>query len=289
MELAEQEEPVEDEEKEKPHEVLLVCQLKRADREEWEPCEVTVNADVSFEDMQKTVLAEADFIGNVAITFEDEEGENLRLNWRNMKKVFGRIKTVGQTVLALNLVEHDLEGNEKIRQKLAVKRIAQTQGVERMNECYLWGCNEYGQLGLGNTLEKIEMATENEKMKKDWMVFFACGVRTSAALNEDREVFTWGDGQYGNLGQHGLVQAYGREFLSTSTVMTREPRKVQFFDQLDDDNKVWYLSVGNFHTAALTEGGEIYIWGAEFAGREEGFPSLGLGKQTDWVQREKSE
>lgn len=276
-------------EEETTHDVLLVCKLLRADRDEWESLEHTVSVDIGFEEMQKEVLKEATFVGNIAITFEDEAGENLRLNKRNMAKVFGRMKVIGQTVLALNLVEHDLEGNQKIRDKLMVKQIAQTQGVQRMNECYFWGDNRFGQLGINNTLEKIEMATENVKMKKDWMVFLACGPRSSAALNENREVLTWGDGQYGNLGQSGLVQAYSLAFLSTSTVQTLEPNKVKWFDQLEEDNKVWWLSVGEFHMAALTEQGEVYTWGGETAGLEHGFSMLGLGKITDWVHSAKSE
>ena len=56
------------------------------------------------------ILKECQFIGNAAITYEDEAGDMMRINSRNLVKIMERVKVIGQTMLALVVVEHDFEG-----------------------------------------------------------------------------------------------------------------------------------------------------------------------------------
>jgi len=181
-----------------------------------------------------------------------------------------------QAIFPIVIFEHDLEGNMKIRDKLKAKEIAREQGSAKMPEAYIYGDNTHGQCGIGSLdVLNVQTPVENVPLKPYWCVFIACGANFTAALTENREVLTWGDGNYGQLGQDGLVQSYSLDFLSSSNVCCAAPKKVNFFDHLKADNMVWHLSCGDTHMAALTEQGEVYTWGSEFGGLEDGFPMLG--------------
>lgn len=72
------------------------------------------------------------------------------------------------------------------------------------------------------------------------------------------ECFTWGRGEYGELG----ASEYG------SKPTTEEPIRVETLCKFH----VATVSVGNTHTAAITDKGKVYAWGSCWSGQ------LGLGE-----------
>ena len=60
------------------------------------------------------------------------------------------------------------------------------------------------------------------------------------------ELYTFGNGEYGNLGDGG-------------SGFTDEPKKVAFFE--NQNLKVQDFDNGAYHTVASTENGEVYTWG----------------------------
>ncbi|KAF6154883.1 hypothetical protein GIB67_018320 [Kingdonia uniflora] len=93
----------------------------------------------------------------------------------------------------------------------------------------------------------------------------ACGVKHSALVTRQGEVFTWGEESGGRLG-HGV----GKDVI--------QPRLVESLAVSNVD----FVSCGEFHTCAVTMGGELYTWG-------DGTHNAGLlGNGTDvshWIPK----
>ncbi|KAE9353226.1 hypothetical protein PR003_g3980 [Phytophthora rubi] len=92
------------------------------------------------------------------------------------------------------------------------------------------------------------------------LVHLACG-RTNGhiAITSDKgECFTWGRGEYGELGTSE----------NGSKAITEEPLLVDTLRKFH----VVTVSVGNTHTAAITDKGRLYTWGSCWSGQ------LGLGE-----------
>ncbi len=106
---------------------------------------------------------------------------------------------------------------------------------------YTWGSNKWAQLGNG---KRGEDEFEAEPVKIMDNVKYACTFDShSAAITEDGSLYMWGwndSGQLGN-GEHGVG------------VLSDVPVKIM-------DN-VKSVSLGNGHSGALTEDGELYMWG----------------------------
>jgi alpha-tubulin suppressor-like RCC1 family protein len=84
------------------------------------------------------------------------------------------------------------------------------------------------------------------------VVMVAAGSRHTVALSEAGHVFTWGFGMSGCLG-HGDRRS------------KRVPLKIE--PALFGGERVVFVAAGHNHTAAVTEGGRLYTWGAGSAGR----------------------
>jgi hypothetical protein len=82
------------------------------------------------------------------------------------------------------------------------------------------------------------------------IVDVGCGENHTIALTCDGEVFTWGSGQYGQLG-HG------------DNVRQSLPVKVSIFD----DKVVVQVCAGRKHSMILTKTGSIYVWGSNEFGQ----------------------
>ncbi|KAH7728575.1 RCC1 domain-containing protein 1 [Aphelenchoides avenae] len=71
-------------------------------------------------------------------------------------------------------------------------------------------------------------------------------------LDQYGQVHTFGSSNHGELG-HGSFDAVS------------EPRKVMFFEEAEQ--VVTQISAGKWHTAVLTEGGDVYAWGWNRSGQ----------------------
>ena len=107
---------------------------------------------------------------------------------------------------------------------------------------YMWGCNDFGQIGNGKSGEN-EIQTEPVKIM-DNVKYVSLGMNFSAAITEDGSLYMWGENDSGQLGN-------GKTGLDTSSDV---PVKIM-------DN-VKSVSLGNGHSGALTEDGELYMWGS---------------------------
>ena len=76
------------------------------------------------------------------------------------------------------------------------------------------------------------------------MIDIACGENHTLAVSDLAEIYSWGAGQFGQLG-HGVLQ---RQNI---------PLKINGLDSV----KVVQVSAGKRHSVALNEKGQVYVWG----------------------------
>ncbi|CAJ1962339.1 unnamed protein product [Sphenostylis stenocarpa] len=117
---------------------------------------------------------------------------------------------------------------------------------------WIWGKGDGGRLGFGHE-NSLFVPTLNPHLENLRSV--ALGGLHTVALTSAGEVFTWGYGGFGALGH----SVYHRELF---------PRLVKG----SWEGIIKHIATSGTHTAAITESGELYIWG-----RDEGDGRLGLG------------
>lgn len=128
--------------------------------------------------------------------------------------------------------------------------------VTKDGQLYMWGKNNEGQLGNGTTVNQptpVKILADEAVKEVSLGTDMAFGY--SAAVTKDGKLYTWGyngNGELGN-GEQGTVAAYWK----------REPVRI-----LEDEKiKTICLSQGDGYSAAVTEGGQLYMWGYNYYGQ----------------------
>ncbi|CEG37205.1 FOG: RCC1 domain [Plasmopara halstedii] len=111
---------------------------------------------------------------------------------------------------------------------------------------WAWGCNAYGQLGIGVREKQLTTPALVEMPANVQAQSIAAGWAHNAIISTSGEVFTFGWGLYNQLG-HG------------STHNELQPLAVEALRGLDSD--IAQVACGTWHTAALTASGDLYTWG----------------------------
>ncbi|KAI5616864.1 putative E3 ubiquitin-protein ligase HERC4 [Silurus asotus] len=120
------------------------------------------------------------------------------------------------------------------------------------------GRNSKGQLGRSKVRD-TKLPVKIEGLGD--VAAVACGQDHSLALGNSGQVFSWGAGGEGQLGH--------------SIPVAKCPKPVPVPLQLPFQIPVVQVSCGNFHSLALSKGGEVFSWGQNKYGQ------LGLGKSVD--------
>ena len=114
---------------------------------------------------------------------------------------------------------------------------------------WMWGQNEYGQLGDGTTEDKHAPVKVMENVK-----MISLGGYYSGAITKDGSLWTWG-------------WNYGGELGDGTTEDKHTPVKVM--------ENVKEVSLGAYHSGAITEDGSLWMWG------QNGYGQLGDGSTKD--------
>lgn len=114
---------------------------------------------------------------------------------------------------------------------------------------YSWGRGEDGQLGLGDTSDQYKPVPV-DVLKDKGVVQICCGSGHTVVLTGEGEVYTWGRGDDGRLG-HG---DNGWKYVPRVVEALRGKNIVQ-------------VTCGSYHTAAITDAGELYSWGGGMYGK----------------------
>ncbi|KAJ2952078.1 hypothetical protein O0L34_g4345 [Tuta absoluta] len=124
---------------------------------------------------------------------------------------------------------------------------------------YSCGNNDVGQLGRHSPNKEAKIPAQVENLKESNLTAIACGMQHSMALNEWGQPFSWGSDSMGQLGSNLGVD------------MQDKPKIIKLLAT----KNVIQIGCGAYHSAALTNNGEIYTWGANTYGQ------CGLGTITN--------
>lgn len=117
-------------------------------------------------------------------------------------------------------------------------------------EIFFWGSNHSKAISSSaHELSSIETPTSS-KVARDWYVNVAISTHFSI-LRTDGTVLTWGSNAYGEIG-NGLIQ-------NTIPTYTLTPLTPTFTGL---NGKIIMISNGYNHSAALSDSGQLYLWGS---------------------------
>ena len=107
--------------------------------------------------------------------------------------------------------------------------------ITKDGSLYMWGYNNYGQLGNGSTTNSYTPVKIMENVAA-----VSLGSYHSAAITKDGSLYMWGYNNYGQLGNGSTTYSY-------------TPVKIM--------ENVATVSLGAWHSAAITKDGSLYMWG----------------------------
>ena len=122
---------------------------------------------------------------------------------------------------------------------------------------FVWGSNGSGQLGNGtldNALKPIDI-TENFNLEhEERIVKVSLNYFHIASLTSKGRIFTWGGNNSGQLGNG----SYADELF---------PNDITNQFNLSEDDRIIDISIGVFHSTALTLKGRVFTWGRNSSGQ----------------------
>lgn len=136
--------------------------------------------------------------------------------------------------------------------------------LSRNGELYGWGNSEYRQLAMATDRTQISSPRLLPLSDCGRLVQAACGGSQVAVLNDRGEVFVWG---YGILGKGPR--------LNESAVPQQIPPSLFGRSDFNPSAAVTRISCGLSHFAAVTDQGELFVWGKNVRG------CLGIGTMDD--------
>ncbi|HIU33113.1 MAG TPA: hypothetical protein IAB02_00990 [Candidatus Pullichristensenella excrementigallinarum] len=132
-------------------------------------------------------------------------------------------------------------------------------------ELWTWGDNRYGQLGIGEEVEQACTPVQVSLPSK--VVSVGSGMYHMIALTEDGTVWTWGDGEYGQLGNNDFGG---------------QPTPVRVTD-LEDVVRVF---AGADNSGAELSNGRLCCWGYSFYARPEEVEIQCMDASYNWKEYE---
>ncbi|XP_048350041.1 X-linked retinitis pigmentosa GTPase regulator [Sphaerodactylus townsendi] len=155
-----------------------------------------------------------------------------------------------------------------------------TSVITENGKLYMFGSNNWGQLGLGtkNTINKptcVKVLKPQEKKKKVKLAAYHVGETTPLICTEQGKVYAAGGNSEGQLGLDDTEER--------STF-----HRISFFTK---QHKIKQLAAGSYTSAALTEDGQLFMWGDNSEGQiglaDEAnvcFPhQVDVGKPVSWI------
>jgi alpha-tubulin suppressor-like RCC1 family protein len=128
-----------------------------------------------------------------------------------------------------------------------------TACVTKAGELFIWGCRYEDirdrRLENGNDYHQQEAPKRVEALVGEKVQMVACGEHHTAICTEDGHVYTFGKGEYGQLG-------HGDEENKTSPTLV----------QALEGKHITQVQCGRYHTMALTSSGYVFTWGDAYYG-----------------------
>lgn len=138
--------------------------------------------------------------------------------------------------------------DEFSKKKILVEKVSAGEShciaITKQKVAFGWGSNEHGQLGNGKKGEIVFLPTKIDEVTLMKFDSIYCGDNISAGINEKGDLYTWGVGLKGKLG-NGNIDSY-----STPVCVSALQGK-----------QIRHVSLGGSHAAAITRNHILYMWG----------------------------
>ena len=122
------------------------------------------------------------------------------------------------------------------------------------NKIYVYGRNNHGQLGLGDTIDRLSF----QKLNLSNIMSVNCGKYFTMALTICGKLYGWGSNAFRQLGLGNV----GDQYL---------PQQLSLQESITSITSIISVNCGAQHTFILTKNGKLYGWGCNDLGQ------LGLG------------
>ena len=131
---------------------------------------------------------------------------------------------------------------------------------------FMWGWNANGRLGDGTTTDRntpTEITSRFSLAAGNKIIAIFLGSQHSSALTLTGRVFMWGDNSHDQIGDSELVDSQ----ISLGKIMKGEPSyrntpiEITSRFSLTEGDKITTLSLGNYHSSALSLTGRVFMWG----------------------------
>ena len=124
--------------------------------------------------------------------------------------------------------------------------------VTNKQRVFTWGYNSDGQLGDGSTVDRFMPVDITEHFlfrQGETVEKIGVGSTFSVLLTSEGSVYTWGNNEYGQLGNDTIESSL-------------YPINITDFFNLDDEDLIFNIGTGAFHSLAFTDQGKVYAWGS---------------------------
>ncbi|KAI7690827.1 RCC1 and BTB domain-containing protein 2 [Sarcoptes scabiei] len=115
-------------------------------------------------------------------------------------------------------------------------------------QCFSWGNNKFGQLGLGKSLSQISRPVLIDSIEEP-IVDIACGLNHALVLTKNQEIFSFGSNLTGSIG-NGTTFHQLKPYNVTSFADKLPFGGIDFVE----------ISCGGWHSAAINQK-ELFVWG----------------------------
>uniref|UniRef100_A0A8C5SM07 Retinitis pigmentosa GTPase regulator n=1 Tax=Laticauda laticaudata TaxID=8630 RepID=A0A8C5SM07_LATLA len=129
---------------------------------------------------------------------------------------------------------------------------------DKNGKLYMFGSNNWGQLGLG-TKNTVSKPTCVKVLKPEKVKLAVCGRNHTLIYTEKGNLYATGGNSEGQLGLGG----------------TEERSAFHLVNYFTSQHKIKQLAAGSYTSAALTEDGQLFMWGDNSEGQ------IGLGNEAN--------
>ena len=140
-----------------------------------------------------------------------------------------------------------------------------TVGLNSDGNLYVWGSNEYGELGLGyknNTKVLYPVRIGSDKIWKD----ISCGELFFLSLDSDGIIYAGGRNDYGQLGDNTLNDNTSRKPIASSSFIFGTTGNSPYGIAIDSNNNIYTTNAGSNTVTKITQQGVSSVFGTTGSG-----------------------